>query len=160
MCKGGISLRNNNTRTGKHSRRGIAIAAVLMCIAVVWIAVRLLGSAAGGADGSTNAKRIEYIESFGWKTGTVPDSVEEIRIPARFDEAYEQYNALQKEQGFDLKRYAAAYAYKYTYRLTNYEGTDPVIPINANLLVVDGVIVGADITSAEDGGFVTVLVKK
>lgn len=151
---------NSKRGAKRHGGRSVIIAVVLMCLAGVWVAVRVFGGAADSVDGSTNAKRIEYIESFGWKTGAVPDSVEEIRIPARFDEAYEQYNALQKEQGFNLKRYAAAYAHKYTYRLTNYEGEDPVVPINANLLVVDGIIVGADISSAEEGGFVTVLVKK
>ncbi len=142
--------------SGKSALLGIA----LLCLAAAWVIWRLVSQSFGGIDGSTNAKRIEYIESFGWTTGTVPDSIEEIRIPARFDEAYEQYNALQKEQGFDLRRYAASRAHKYTYRLTNYEGADPVIPINANLIVVEGEIVGADISSAEANGFVTVLAKK
>lgn len=138
--------------------RTVLLGAALMVIAAVWLICRLTGEQAAGIDGSTNAVRIEYIESFGWKTGAVPDAIEEIRIPARFDEAYEQYNALQKEQGFDLRKYAAYPATKYTYRLTNYEGGDPVVPINANLIVVEGKIVGADISSAEANGFVTVLV--
>lgn len=140
--------------------KGILPGIILLCAAAVWVILRSVTQSVGGIDGSTNAKRIEYIESFGWTTGAVPDSIEEIRIPVRFDEAYEQYNALQKEQGFDLKRYAASRAQKFTYRLTNYEGADPVIPINANLIVVDGEIVGADISSAEANGFVTVLAKK
>lgn len=147
-------------KTRKNSKGTVIIGILLLCIAVLWGILRLTCGGSSAPDGSTNVSRIDYIESFGWKTGSVPDNVEEIRIPARFDEAYEQYNALQKEQGFDLKRYAAAYAYKYTYRLTNYEGGDPVVPINANLLVVDGKIVGADISSAQAGGFVTVLVKE
>ncbi len=142
--------------SGKSALIGIA----LLVLAAVWLVWRLAGEQASGIDGSTNAKRIEYIESFGWKTSAVPDSVEEIRIPSRFDEAYEQYNALQKQQGFDLRKYAAYNASKYTYRLTNYEGADPVVPINANLIVVEGEIVAADISSAEANGFVTVLAKK
>jgi len=148
------------SKTKRFSGKSALIGIALLCLAAVWLVWRLAAQSAGGIDGSTNTKRIEYIESFGWKTGAVPDSIEEIRIPARFDEAYEQYNALQKEQGFDLKRYAAASAKKFTYRLTNYEGADPVIPINANLIVVDGEIVAADISSAEANGFVTVLAKK
>ncbi len=149
-----------SNRSKRFSGKSALIGAALLCLAAVWLIWRLAAQTAGGIDGSTNAKRIEYIESFGWKTSAVPDSIEEIRIPARFDEAYEQYNALQKEQGFDLKRYAAVPAKKFTYRLTNYEGADPVIPINASLIVVDGKIVAADISSAEANGFVTVLAKK
>lgn len=143
----------------RGSGKSVLLGIALLILAGIWLVWRLAGSSAAGIDGSSNAKRIEYIESFGWKTGTVPDSVEEIRIPARFDEAYEQYNALQKQQGFDLRKYAACPAGKYTYRLTNYEGADPVVPINANLIVVEGKIVGADISSAEANGFVTVLAK-
>lgn len=148
------------TSRGKRSSgKTVLIGIALLILAAVWLVWRLVGEQAGGIDGSTNAKRIEYIESFGWKTSTVPDAVEEIRIPSRFDEAYEQYNALQKQQGFDLRKYAAYTANKYTYRLTNYEGADPVVPINANLIVVEGEIVAADISSAEANGFVTVLAK-
>ncbi|MGN1111360.1 MAG: DUF4830 domain-containing protein [Oscillospiraceae bacterium] len=148
-----------NTKDRRGSGKSTVIGVVLLCLAAAWVLCRVFVQSAQGIDGSTNAKRIEYIESFGWQTGTVPDEIEEIRIPARFDEAYEQYNALQKEQGFNLKRYAAAKAQKFTYRLLNYEGGDPVVPINANLIVVDGKIVGADISSAEANGFVTVLAK-
>ncbi|MGN0679637.1 MAG: DUF4830 domain-containing protein [Oscillospiraceae bacterium] len=149
----------NTSRAKRSSGKTVLIGIALLAIAMAWLVWRLVGESAAGIDGSTNAKRIEYIESFGWKTGSVPDAVEEIRIPARFDEAYEQYNALQKEQGFDLRKYAAYPANKYTYRLMNYEGGDPVVPINANLIVVEGRIVGADISSAEANGFVTVLAK-
>ncbi len=152
----------NIVKSDKKRSRGktAVIGCVLLCFAVAWFFLKFAGKTAQEFDGSTNAARIAFIESFGWETSAVPQSVEEVRIPARFDEVYEQYNALQKEQGFNLKRYSAAYAYKYTYVITNYEGANPVVPINANLLVIDGKIIGADISSAQADGFVAVLVKK
>ena len=148
--------------TGRRPRSGktAVIGVLLLLLAAVWCVIRLAVKPNLGIPGATNAERIAYIESFGWEASTVPTDMEEIRIPARFDEAYEQYNALQKEQGFDLKRYCAVNALKYTYRIKNYNGTDPAVPINANIIVADGKIIGADISSAEANGFVTVLAKK
>lgn len=148
--------------TGRRARSGktAVIGVLLLILAAVWCVFRLVVKPNLGISGATNAERIAYIESFGWEASTVPVDMEEIRIPARFDEAYDQYNALQKEQGFDLKHYRAVDVYKYTYRIKNYGGADPAVPINANILVADGKIIGADISSAEANGFVTVLAKK
>ncbi len=143
-------------RSGKTAVFGV----LFLIIAALWCVFKLAIKPNQGISGATNAERIAYIESFGWKASNVPSDVEEIRIPARFDEAYEQYNALQKEQGFDLRRHCAVDAYKYTYKIKNYDGADPAVPINANLIVADGKIIAADISSAEANGFVTVLAKK
>lgn len=134
------------------------LAAVLLIIAaVIWAVYKFAVKPNTGIPGETNAQRIEYIQSFGWETPPVPSDTEEIRIPARFDEAYDQYNALQKEQGFDLSHFRACYVQKFTYKITNYNGADPAVPINANLLVYDGKIIAAEISSAAANGFVTVL---
>lgn len=149
-------MAGRKARSGKTAVFGV----LFLIIAAVWCVFKLAIKPNQGISGATNAERIAYIESFGWEASTVPSDVEEIKIPARFDETYEQYNALQKEQGFDLKHYCAVTAYKYTYKIRNYDGADPAVPINANLIVADGKIIGADISSAEANGFVTVLAKK
>lgn len=137
----------------------LTAALILIAAAVVWAVLRAAIKPRAILDGETNAQRVEYIRSFGWETSTVPTDSEEIRIPARFDDAYTQYNALQKEQGFDLTRYRSCYARKFTYKITNYNGADPAVPINANLIIYDGKIIAADISSAAANGFVTVLAK-
>lgn len=143
-----------------HSGKTAVFGVLLLLAAALWCVFRLAVKPNLGIPGKTNAQRIEYISSFGWETSPVPSNTENIRIPARFDEAYEQYNALQKAQGFDLKKYCAADCVRYTYRIRNYEGADPVVPINANLIVADGKIIAADISSAEANGFVAALAKK
>lgn len=140
--------------------RTVFIGILLIILAGVWGLVKLSSGDGDGIPGATNDERVEYISSFGWSASTVPTRVEDVRIPMRFDEAYEQYNALQKEQGFDLRKYRACSAKKYTYEIKNFDGADPVVPICANLLVVEGEIVGADISSSEANGLVTVLAKK
>ena len=149
-------MTKRRARSGKTAVIGI----ILLIAAAVWILTRFISSAAGGISGKNDYERIAFIESFGWDAGNVPVEIEEIRIPVEFDEAYEQYNALQKEQGFDLRPYRAYSARQYTYRITNYEGQSPAVPICVHLIVIDREIVGADISSSEANGFVTVLAKK
>ncbi|MGN1422244.1 MAG: DUF4830 domain-containing protein [Oscillospiraceae bacterium] len=138
-------------RSGKTLLFGV----LLLLAAAIWCIIRLCAGSADGISGATNEQRIAYINSFGWDAGLTHTDVKEVRIPVRFDEAYEQYNALQKEQGFDLRKYRACSVKQYTYSI----GEDSAVPIYAHLLVLDGEIIGADISSAEADGFVTVLAK-
>lgn len=142
----------------KHSGKAVLVGIALLILAGVWGLFRLTAHGDVRPDGSTAEKRIEYIKSFGWDVGIAPTDIKEIRIPGVFDEAYEQYNALQRKQGFDLRKYRACYAYKYTYEILNYDKPSPV-PICVNLIVCGGKIIGADISSSEATGLVTVLVK-
>ena len=90
-----------------------------------------------------------YIESFGWDPGFTHTAVENVRIPVEFDDVYEEYNALQRKQGFDLRKYRAHTVKRYTYELSG----DTPVPLNAELLVENGAIIGADIVSPAAGGF-------
>lgn len=141
----------------RHSGKTMLLGVLLLVGAALWGLFRLNGSGSGGVCGETNTDRLSYIESFGWDAGIIHTDVCEVRIPAEFDEAYEQYNALQLEQGFDLRRYRACIVKKYTYNIKEAGGEAPAVPMLASLLVLDGEIIGADISSAEADGFVTVL---
>lgn len=141
----------------RHSGKTMLLGVLLLAGAALWGLFRLNSSGSGGVCGETNSDRLSYIESFGWDAGIIHTDVCEVRIPAEFDEAYEQYNALQLEQGFDLRRYRACTVKKYTYNIKEAGGEAPAVPMLASLLVLDGEIIGADISSAEADGFVTVL---
>ena len=141
----------------KSEGKTILAGFLILSAAALWCAVKLSAQNESGIAGATNEQRVAYIESFGWDASTVPTDQREVRIPANFDEAYEEYNALQKEQGFDLRKYRACSVKKFTYLIDSRD--DPAVPIVANLLVLDGEIIGADISSAEAGGLVTVLAK-
>ncbi len=148
------------TKSKRGSKKALLIGVLLLLAAAVWCAIRLVTVNGGGIPGGTNEERIAYINSFGYNTGLTHTDVTEVRIPAQFDEAYEQYNALQKEQGFDLRKYRACRVKKYTYSIDNFDEGDPAVPIAANLLVYEDKIIGADISSAKADGLVTVLAKK
>ena len=97
----------------------------------------------------TAEERVNYINSFGYKTDSNEES-KEIIIPQKFNEVYNKYNEIQKQQNFDLTAYKGKTAVMYTYHITNYGDNDNVI---ANLIVLDGELIGADLcdTSADDG---------
>ncbi len=149
----------------KHTKRSggaLLAGAILLILAAIWGLVRLSGGETP-IDGSTNSARIAFINECGWETDPSHCDLTEVRIPVEFDEVYEDYNGLQLKQGFDLRPHRAHSVKQYTYLIHNYriEGSSTPLPdIYANLLVEDGAIIGADISSGEAGSFTAVLKHK
>lgn len=98
-----------------------------------------------------NAARITFLNAFGWETAQQPVSIEEVVIPEEFGEIYEEYNALQKSQGLDLKKYKGKTVRRYTYEILNYKGEDD--KVYANILIYKNRVIGADICSSKLEGF-------
>ncbi len=74
----------------------------------------------------------------------------EVMIPAQFNDVYENYNAMQQAQGFDLRPYAGEVCTQYKYHITNYPGETEVF---ATLLVRGRLIIGGDVACAKAAGF-------
>lgn len=100
--------------------------------------------------GETNEERIAFLQSFGWQTEASPAETREVMIPAQFDDVYQNYNAMQQAQGFDLAPYAGEIVTQFKYKITNYPGETEVF---ATLLVYGRLIVGGDLACAEASGF-------
>lgn len=101
--------------------------------------------------GETNEERIAFLQSFGWQTETGPAETREVMIPAQFDDVYQNYNAMQQAQGFDLAPYAGEIVTQFKYKITNYPGGET--EVFATLLVYGRLIVGGDLACAEANGF-------
>lgn len=136
----------------------LLIGAVALGVAV--LAPHVSGAAAQTAAGETglsmklksNEDRVALLEGFGWSVDPEPRSEREVQIPKSFDETYQQYNAIQLEQGLDLTPYQGKRATLYTYELTEYPtGAEGV---TANLLIRRDRLIAADISAAEADGFV------
>ncbi|MDO4847647.1 MAG: DUF4830 domain-containing protein [Clostridiaceae bacterium] len=103
---------------------------------------------------ATNSQeRIAYLAQFGWSVLDEPAEVKEIIIPAEFDDVYTNYNKIQLEQGFDLTQYLNKRVKKWSYTVTNYPGYENKNCIRANLLILDGKVIGGDVCSVELDGF-------
>lgn len=103
----------------------------------------------------TNEERIAFLSSFGWKPSEEPIEIVEVIIPSEFTDVYENYNEIQKQQGYDLTKFKSKRVKRYTYAITNYPGQEEKAPgtIRANLLVYDSKIIGGDVCSVELAGF-------
>ena len=99
-------------------------------------------------------ERLAFISQFGWDVEEDPVAVEEVRIPQQFDEVYERYNAVQKAQDLDLSPYAGERVKKWTFAVRNYPGYENRGDIvQLHLLIFDGCVIGGDVCSTEQGGF-------
>ena len=135
----------------------IALAAVLAAIA----GLLLLGRddaqpTANLTAADTNEARVKFLTDLGWEVTASPAEATEVRIPREADEVFSRYNELQKNQGYDLTKYAGKKVMRYVYQINNFP--DAREPVYATLLVYKDRIIGGDITDTTPGGRVQGLV--
>lgn len=100
----------------------------------------------------TNDDRISFLRNYGWNVESDPVEVMEIAIPSEFDEIYSDYNSIQTEQGYNLKKYCGKRLKRWTYRITNYPGrTDETV--YANIYVFEDHVVAGDVSCTSLMGF-------
>ncbi|MCD8383136.1 MAG: DUF4830 domain-containing protein [Clostridiales bacterium] len=99
----------------------------------------------------------DYLAALGWETDGLV-STDQVALPDAFTSEYEDYLSVQADGGFDLLPYAGETVTRYTYAVANYpSGEEGVL---ADLLVLDGAVVGGELRSAALDGFMTGLVPR
>lgn len=134
----------------KTTRARMAAVAVVIGLLIVIMAL------SSGADARANAPiaalddaaRRDYIASLGYTVEDADAEVMEVTLPADFDDAMSQYNALQQQAGFDLDTYRGRRIKCYTYTVSGL--SDAAV---AHLYVYQGAVIGGDISSVTAGGF-------
>jgi hypothetical protein len=99
------------------------------------------------------AQRQEFLKEMGWEVSGEFDECRQVLIPEQFNEVYEGYNELQKQQGFDLSAYKGKSCDVYTYKVRNYKGHEDKDDVRCNLMICDDVLIGGDVSSTELDGF-------
>lgn len=129
----------------------IAITAAVIILLILIFAGTNSDAAETAAKGKVNlsantaAERVQFLSQFGWEVKEEPLEVTEVMIPEEFDDTYTEYNEIQKKQNMDLSKLKGKKVKRWTYEVTNYpKQTEGV---RANLLVLDGKVVGGDICS-------------
>lgn len=140
------------------------IAALLIGVCAVIIALFLVigrgkrpvaDDSAVNYKASTAAERTAFLSQFGWKISEDPVEICEVIIPEDFEAGYSEYAEMNKAQGFDLEPYKGMRAKKWTYDILNYPGLENKSGIiQANILIFEGRVIGGDICSLEEGGFI------
>jgi len=140
--------------TTKLSRKK-ALAVVLIIAILIATIIILAGHRdqnPAGVQAETASDIVAYLETLGWQVTPDPLEVREVLIPREFTQAYETYNALQLEAGFDLTTYKGRPATQHTYQVLNYPNQpDGVV---ADVLVSNGRIIGGSIQSVHLDGFI------
>ena len=139
------------------------IAAVAVAAAVV-CGVLVTGSVlAGGRDAAasaavdpkgvkSNEDRIAYLAEFGWAVAEDPVETMELQFPDSFeDDIYQDFLAIQTEQGFDPAQYAGKRVKRYAYTITNYPtGEEGVV---ADLYIYRNTVIAGEVLSTKLDGF-------
>lgn len=134
---------------------GIVAAAAALLLLIIFLANRP-GSEAitetAGKKLETPESRVELLASLGYTVSPEPVRTQEVQIPKEFSDVYEQYNAVQKSQGYDLTKFQGKNVMQYVYLVENYpeEGSDPVY---ATLLLYKNKLIGGDLSRGGKDGF-------
>ena len=106
-----------------------------------------------GKNITDSSQILTFISTFGWEVDEEPDEVREVIIPAEFDDVYNNYNAIQLKQGYDLQKYAGERVKRWTYTIKNYPESVDQECIKINILVYKGEVIGGDVCSVRLDGF-------
>ena len=135
--------------TTKVSKTKLAAAVTLLIAAVVLVAV--LAAAKTAAPQEPDAMNGEtFLAQYDWQVNAEPVQTQTVKIPAEDSEVFTRYNELQKSQGFDLTQYAGQQATRYVYEILNYPDSDS--PVYATIFVLNGKIIGGDVTDTAPEG--------
>ena len=96
--------------------------AVLLALAVIWRSNG--GVLSAHYNVTTTDGRIAYLQALGWEADPATETAQEIVIPRVFSGVFSDYNALQKQQGFDLSTYAGETCTAYTLPRDELRGLD------------------------------------
>lgn len=140
-------------KTFKVRKKGLVICGgILIALLVILIVCGIVHKATVKTyPMKTESERQKFMSEMGWEVSEEYTSCKVVSIPEEFNETYESYNELQKEQGFNLKKYKGEMVEIYTYAVYNYPGNSENVVIN--LMVFDGNLIGGDVSCNELDGF-------
>lgn len=124
---------------------------VLATALIVTLGDQAVPTAAENTSVRSSEDRIAYLSELGWQVSENPALVEELMIPETFDESYDDYLALQSQQGFDLTKYTGKRVKRYIYDITN--DSDRNVDLQAALLIYKNKVIGGQL-QAVDGSLV------
>lgn len=90
--------------------------------------------------GDTPEQRLAFLRQAGLTVQMEEERQTQVQLPKEFDQAYQRYQALQREQGFDLRPYRGKTLLRYQYPAPEEQGEGMI-----TLLIYQGEIVGGDV---------------
>lgn len=139
-------------RIAPKTRTCLIVLGGFLVLALLLVLGKGAGAGAAAADKlTTREERTAYLAACGWTADPQSEQTQIIHIPEVFSPVYEDYNELQRQQGFDLADYAGRDCTLYTYAVTNYP--DETQTVLANLYLYRDRVIGGDVHSTNLNGF-------
>lgn len=126
----------------------IGIAALLAIL--IFASANNSGNGSSGKIGSVD-DAAAFLESLGWTVDKATVEQKDVIIPKQFSDIYNQYNNIQKAQGYDLSDYRGMEVTIYSFDIQNYSGYSGRVV--ADVYVHNKKVIGGDIHSIELDGF-------
>ena len=132
---------------------------IMLILAVIAAALLLLILLFGGGEKaettsapsvSSNDQRVQFLKEYGWDVVNSPKESGQVLSPEETNPVFDRYNALQKDQGYDLTKYAGKRVMRYVYEVRNYPGGKE--PAYATLLIYKNRVIGGDVTDTSVKG--------
>ena len=144
------------------SRRHLVLTAVLLVTAIS--ASVVLGGCfqrepeENPLQAATDVDRAAFLSSYGWEIEETALETLDLVLPTDLSQKWADYVAMQTGQGLPFADYGGQSVRRYTYAVTNYEGSPQ--GVQANLYQCGDLIIGADIIVTGEGGGQYGIVKK
>ena len=138
-------------KTDKKQLISLLVCLLVLITVVVVSVFRPMGGTQASAMLTDDAQRMAYLRSLGYEIEAGAE-VQEIQLPAAWDEELTRYNQLQQTAGFDLTPYLGKRVKCWTYTVTNLP--EPAV---AHLYIFKDALIAGDVTT-QDGTQTTALV--
>ena len=104
---------------------------------------------------------VEFAESLGYGVDDSRAEVVEVKLPSKADAVLEEYNNLQKSQGFNLMKYKNKTVVRYTFPVTKLpdEQTLQADPVLLTIIVYKDKVIGGDLYFTGNNSRVTGILK-
>lgn len=144
----------------KPNYLAIALLAAIACLVVIVGLTAYKLTRKTTYELGSEQQRQQFIKEMGWETEKEFSDCKKVTIPQEFNQVYESYNELQKQQGFDLTPYKGKECDIYTYKITNYKDHEDKGDVVCNLMICDNKLIGGDVCSTQLDGFMQGLKNK
>ena len=147
-----ISLRINKRKLLTFA--GAVLAVIISAAVVPCFSVKQTSNNSDlNLSAQNESERKAFLSQFGIVVSDEPNEVIEVIIPSEFNDVYNNYNEIQKAQGFELSDYRGKRVKRWTYKVLNYPGYEDSDTIYVNVLIYKGEVIGGDICNIELDGF-------
>lgn len=121
-------------------------AVFLFTLFIIIVGGQFYAAAKPVINAKTNAGRVSFIKSLGLEPDDNNSQSKTVKVPICFSDVYKNYNALQKQAGYNLEMYKGLTVTVYTYPVGKISA-DNDDDYYVNIMVYKNRVIGGDISS-------------